>query len=387
MYIPRKLGRIAVTFVTVVGIGGIGSSAAAADPDVPGLRVTRFLGEQRLPHKTQVGGTTLGGLSGIDRDPRTGTWYFISDDRWRYQPARFYTGRLDFSRSGAFTGVRVEGVTTLRRADGTPYPAYGKPESADPESIRYDRWSRRLLWADEGDRPDARNPDIPVSGLSVRWSTTKGRHLGELPIPRNLRLTDTSRGPRRNFGFESVTLTRRSITAVVEGPRFEDGESPTVKRGAPARITVWSRDGRVRGQYAYPIDPLPAAPVPPTGHTDTGVSEILAIDDSRYLALERSWIEGVNYRVKLYEIDLRSATNVLDRESLSSGRPYQAVKKRLVLDLSERHQPTQNLESLAWGPRLRTGECTLVIGSDDNFDDREVTQFLAYAVRGCPASR
>jgi hypothetical protein len=390
MHIPRKLGRIAVAFVTVVGIGGIGgigSSAAAADPDVPGLRVTRFLGEQRLPHKTQIDGTTLGGLSGIDRDPRTGTWYFISDDRWRYQPARFYTGRLDFSRSGAFTGVRVEGVTTLRRPDGTPYPAYGKPESADPESIRYDPWSRRLLWAHEGDRPDDRNPDIPVSDLFVRWSTPKGRHLGELPIPRNLKLTDTSKGPRRNFGFESLTLTRRSITAVVEGPRFEDGRPPTVDRGAPARITVWSRDGRVRGQYAYPIDPLPAAPVPPTGHTDTGVSEILAIDDSRYLALERSWIEGVNYRVKLYEVDLRSATNVLDRGSLSSGLPYQAVRKRLVLDLSERHRPTQNLESLAWGPRLRTGECTLVIGSDDNFDDREVTQFLAYAVRGCPASR
>ncbi|WP_327107347.1 esterase-like activity of phytase family protein [Nonomuraea glycinis] len=387
MHIPRKFGRIAVAFVTVVGIGGIGGSAAAADPGVPGLRITRFLGEQRLPHKTQVDGTTLGGLSGIDRDPRTGTWYFISDDRWRYQPARFYTGRLDFNRSGAFTGVRVEGVTTLRRADGTPYPAYGKPESADPESIRYDPWSRRLLWAHEGDRPDDRNPDIPVSDLFVRWTTTNGRHLGELPIPRNLRLTDTAKGPRRNFGFEGVTLTRRSITAVVEGPRFEDGQPPTVDRGAPARITVWSRDGRVRGQYAYPIDPLPAAPVPPTGHTDTGVSEILAIDDSRYLALERSWIEGVNYRVKLYEIDLRSATNVLNRESLSSGRPYQAVRKRLVLDLSERHTPTQNLESLAWGPRLRTGECTLVIGSDDNFDDREVTQFLAYAVRGCPDSR
>jgi hypothetical protein len=387
MHIPRKFGRIAVAFVAAVGIGGIGSSAAAASPDRPSLRVTRFLGEQRLPHKMQVDGTTLGGLSGIDQDPRTGTWYFVSDDRWRYQPARFYTGRLDFDGSGAFTGVRVEGVTTLRRADGTPYPAYGKPESADPESIRYDPWSRRLLWAHEGDRPDTRNPDIPVSDLFVRWTTTNGRHLGELPIPRNLQLTGTNAGPRRNFGFEGLTLTRRSIAAVVEGPRFEDGESPTVDHGAPARFTVWSRDGGTRGQYAYPIDPLPAAPIPPTGHTDTGVSEILAIDDSRYLALERSWIEGVDYRVKLYEIDLRSATNVLNRESLSSGGPYRPVAKRLVLDLSERHDPTQNLESLAWGPRLRTGECTLVIGSDDNFDDREVTQFLAYAVRGCPASR
>jgi hypothetical protein len=60
-------------------------------------------------------GTTVGGLSGIDRDPRTGTWYMISDDRWRYDPARFYTGSVDIDpRTGAFSGVRISGVSTLR---------------------------------------------------------------------------------------------------------------------------------------------------------------------------------------------------------------------------------------------------------------------------------
>ncbi|MFD1933207.1 esterase-like activity of phytase family protein [Nonomuraea mangrovi] len=361
-------------------------ASAAADPQAE-LRITRFLGEQRLPHKMEVEGTTLGGLSGIDRDPRTGTWYFISDDRWRYQPARFYTGRLDIDpATGAFTGVHIDGATTLLRSDGSPYPAYGLPESADPETIRYDRWSGRLLWGHEGDRPDERNPDIPVSDLFVRWADTDGRTIGALPIPRNLRLTRTSRGPRRNFGFEGLTFAPRTIAAVVEGPRFEDGQPPTVERGAPARITVWSRGGRPLAQYAYPIDPLPAAPIPPTGHTDSGVSEILAIDDDSYLSLERSWIEGVGYEVRLYEIDLRPATNVLRRNSLTTGGPYRPVGKRLLLDLGTQRQPTQNLESLAWGPRLRSGECTLVIGSDDNFDDREVTQFLAYGVRGCPSA-
>lgn len=384
----QKFGKIAAAFVAMVGFSSVNSApAAAADPQ-QGLQITRFLGEQRLPHKMQVEGTTLGGLSGIDRDPRTGTWYFISDDRWRYQPARFYTGRLNFNPvTGAFTGVHVDGVTTLRRPDGSPYPGYGLPGSADPETIRFDQWTRRLLWGDEGDRPDDRNPNIPVSSLAVRWAGTDGRQIGELPLPRNLRLTDTASGPRRNFGFEGLTYTQHTVAAIVEGPRYEDGQPPTVERGAPARITVWSRDGRPLAQYAYPIDPLPAAPIPPTGHTDSGVSEILAIDDHRYLALERSWIEGVDYRVKLYEIDLRPATNVLRRNSLATGWPYRPVTKRLLLDLSEEQQPTQNLESLAWGPRLRTGECTLVIGSDDNFDEREVTQFLAYAVRGCPATR
>lgn len=356
------------------------AAAGRRDP----VRITRFLGEQRLPHMMRFEGTTVGGLSGIDRDPRTGTWYFISDDRWRYDPARFYTGRLEFDRtSGAFDRVRLTGVTTLARADGTPYPGYGNPDAADPETIRFDRWSGRLLWGDEGDRPDARNPDIPISMPAVRVMDLQGRHLSRLRLPRTLRLTDTERGPRRNFGFEGLAVTARTITAVTEGPRHEDGPVPTVERGAPARLTVWSRQGHLRGQYVYPLEPLPAAPVPPTGEADTGVSEILAIDQFRYLALERSWIEGVNYRVRLYEIDLRGATNVLDRRSLAGGSPYRPVAKRLVRDLSSELPPTQNLESLAWGPRLASGECTLVIGSDDNFHHEEATQFLAFGATGC----
>ncbi|GAA3019966.1 esterase-like activity of phytase family protein [Streptosporangium longisporum] len=391
----RRMTAIAVALMTTVGFAAVGTqsstAATAASTETTTaaapareLRITRFLGEQRLPHKLRLSGTTVGGLSGIDRDPRTDTWYFISDDRWRYNPARFYTGRLAIDRAtGAFTGVNLTGVTTLRRQGGSAYPAYGRPRSADPETIRFDRWSRRLIWAQEGDRPDEANPDIPVSDLFVRWTDRRGRHLGDLSMPGNLKMTATATGPRRNFGFEGLTTTEHSVVAVTEGPRHEDGPLPTAQRGAAARITVWSRDGRPRAQYAYPIDPLPAAPIPANGKSDSGVSEILAIDDRRYLALERSWIEGVGYKAKLYEVDLGGATNVLNRDSLVGGRPYRPVVKRLVSDLSTVRTPVQNLESLAWGPRLRTGECTLVVGADDNFDRREANQFLAFAARGC----
>ncbi|SDK29096.1 esterase-like activity of phytase family protein [Nonomuraea jiangxiensis] len=362
---------------------GLAPPVSAAEPHEP-VRITRFLGEQRIPHKMMFGGTTVGGISGLDRDPRTGTWYFISDDRWRYNPARFYTGRLDIDRqTGAFTGVRLTGVTTLTRTDGTPFPGYGRAQAADPESIRFDRWGKRLLWGDEGDRPDAGNPDIPLSPAAVRGMNLQGRQVSELRIPSNLRLTDGESGPRRNFGFEGLAVTERTITAVTEGPRYEDGQVPTAERGAPARLTVWSRQGALRAQYVYPLDPLPAAPVPAGGMADTGVSEILPIDKSRFLALERAWIEGVGYRVRLYEIDLGAATNVLNRNELGDGDSYEPVTKRLVYDLGSFRAPVQNLESLAWGPRLAGGECTLVIGSDDNFDRSEVTQFMVFGVSGC----
>ncbi|GAA5038506.1 hypothetical protein HNP84_003356 [Thermocatellispora tengchongensis] len=383
----RKIAAFVVAVTAPLGAAPVASAnAQAAEGRETGeVRITRFLGEQRLPHKPEIRGTVMGGFSGFDRDPVTGTWYFISDDRWRYNPARFYTGQLDIDRvSGAFRGVRVTGVTTFKQADGRPYPAYGRPGSADPETIRFDPRTGRLLWAHEGDRPDAAHRDIPLSQLFVRWTDRRGRHLGGLPIPRNLIMTETERGPRRNYGFEGLTLAPNSIAAVAEGPRYEDGRPPSVYRGAPARITVWDRGGRLRAQYAYPLDRLPAEPSPETGGADSGVSEILALDDHRYLALERSWVEGSGYFTKLYEIDLRGATNVLARNSLADGRPYRPVRKRLVLDLTRFGHPAQNLEGLAWGPRLASGECTLVTGSDDNFDSREVTQFLAFATRACP---
>ncbi|MFC5827505.1 esterase-like activity of phytase family protein [Nonomuraea insulae] len=371
--------EIAVAFAMVVSA----APPAVAERREP-VRITRFLGEQRIPYMERFEGTAVGGLSGIDRDPRTGTWYFVSDDRRRYNPARFYTGRLGIDReSGAFTGVRLTGVTTLTRRDGTPYPGYGQLEAADPESIRFDRWTGRLLWGDEGDRPEARNPNIPISQSAVREMGADGRQTGELPLPSNLRLTDTENGPRRNFGFEGVAVTEQAITAVTEGPRFEDGPVPTVESGGPARLTVWNRQGRPRAQFAYPLDKLPVAPNPPTQEADSGVSEILAIDEFRYLALERAWIPGTNYRVKLYEIDLRGATNVLGRDSLAGGGAYRPVSKRLVYDLGTFRPPVQNMESLAWGPRLATGECTLVIGSDDNFSEEESTRFMAFGAAGC----
>ncbi|GAA2162586.1 esterase-like activity of phytase family protein [Actinomadura napierensis] len=347
-----------------------------------GLRCARFLGERRLPHLMKFQGTTVGGLSGIDRDPRTGDWYMISDDRWRYDPARFYTGRVDIDRrTGRFSGVRITGAHTLTGPDGKPYPGFGKPRSVDPESIRYDARRHRVLWGNEGDRPDETH-QLPLAPLTVQWAGRDGRYRGLLPLPKDLHLTTGHHGPRRNFGMEGLAIAPHTIAGMVEGPRYEDGAPPTVEHGAMTRLTMWSRSGRVRAQYAYPVDRLPAAPVPAGGVADSGVSEILAVDDHRYLALERSWLQGVGYKIKLYEFDTRGATNVLSRRSLAKGRAYRTVRKRLVADLGRYASPAQNLEGMGWGPKLRSGERTLVICSDDNFDAQEVTQFLAFAVRG-----
>jgi hypothetical protein len=40
-----------------------------------------------------------------------------------------------------------------------------------------------------------------------------------------------------------------------------------------------------------------------------------------------------------------------------------------------------NIEGLTWGPRRVDGARTLVLVSDDNFSDKQVTQLVALAVR------
>src|SRR5687768_9793095 len=75
------------------------SSGPPSAPRAP-LQVTAFLGEHRIPPGTQYGGTTVGGFSGLDRDPESGTWIVVSDDRSSLQSARFYTADLRFDGPG-----------------------------------------------------------------------------------------------------------------------------------------------------------------------------------------------------------------------------------------------------------------------------------------------
>lgn len=364
----------------------VSPATASAAPETTtaeagGVTISRFLGQRTLPNKMDFGGTVVGGFSGMDRDPLTGTWYFLSDDRWRYNPARFYEGRLTFDRvRGTFDGVEITAVDTLTDGNGDPYPGYGKPKSVDPEGLRFDPISRRILWSQEGDRPDATH-DVPLSQESIQWATTSGGFIRNVPLPRDLDLTTTDHGVRRNTGIEAIAVTATRLAAIVEGPRYEDGEPPTVSHGSPVRMTVWNRLEHVRAQYIYEVDTLPTAPVPADGIADSGVSEMLAIDATHYLTLERTWLEGVGYRTKLYEIDLTGATDVQHANSVK-GLTYTPVKKRLVYDFADTGIRQENLESMSWGPHMINGERTLVVASDDNFSEQEVTQFLAFTVKG-----
>lgn len=194
-----------LTAAAAAAIFTTGLLAAPAAATSPGVRL---LGETIVPRGLVFEGTTVGGLSGIDRDPRTGDYVFISDDRSSLQPARFYTAKIDVSSRG-LGEVKFTGTHPLLQPDGTTYPK----DAVDPEEIRVDPWTGRYTWTQEGGRAPA-SPDP-----SIRDVTKTGKFVNELPLPANLHVK-VDGGPRANLALEGLTYAAAGALVVtsVEAP-------------------------------------------------------------------------------------------------------------------------------------------------------------------------
>lgn len=368
----RRFG--AATLMAVTMAGAVPGQSIASDPEGD----VRLLGETVVPKGIEFDGAPVGELSGIDYS--RGSWVAISDDT-DAGPARFYTLRVDVDAEGLH-GVRFTGQQEILRADGSRFPSFDAddPEVADLESIRFDPHDGGLWWSSEGKRVEG---DTVVDPW-VRKMSPGGRFRGQLRQPANFAMSTEERGPRHNLGFEALTLSAdgRSVVTAMEAPLYQDGPVPSVEKGADTRLTWYDKDsGRPVRQLAYPVDAIPADADPPGGFADNGVTEILAASQHRYLVLERSYAEGVGNSIRVYEIDIRGATDVLDRDSLS-GRGYRPVTKRLLVDFADLGlQHVVNVEGMAWGPRLATGEHSLMFVSDDGLSDDQITQVTALAVK------
>lgn len=104
-------------------------------------------------------------------------------------------------------------------------------------------------------------------------------------------------------------------------------------------------------------------------------------DPSRYLVLERTWVAGSGYKIRVYDATTRGATEVGGMDSLV-GQRVVPMRKKLVADFHDLGLSTvDNTEGMTWGPILPNGERTLILVSDDNFADDAVTQIVALGVR------
>lgn len=355
-------------------------AAAAPLPRHAAQRVSlTYLGETELPHDLQLAGTTVGGLSGIGWDARTGRYRLISDDRSAIDPARTYTAAI--SAAPGRVSVRLTGTAPLLRADGSTFPATsadGSVVAPDPEGIAIDPRHDRFAWSSEGER--VLSP-LTLADPAVRIASSSGRELRVLPTAPQLHVNAQEVGPRRNQTLEGLSYTPDGsrLWAAMEDPLFQDGPVPTARAGARTRFTEYSAaSGLPIAQYAYPLGRLFEAG--PEGSTN-GVSDVAALGGGRLLVIERAFT--TRNAVRLYEASAARATDVLGRDSVQSA-PVTAMTKRLVVDLGAvRGLPrVDNVEGITIGPRLPGGKRLVVLVSDDNFSAGQVTQLIAFAASG-----
>jgi len=343
------------------------ASPAAAAPRVSLLKACE------TPKGLALQGGGYGGISGVDYDPRSGRWAFISDDKSEHGPSHVFLGRLDV-RPDQPCGPTLETMVPLRREDGATFPdRKAGTEAADGESLRFDPLGQDLFWATEGDFDHGYPP-------AVRRMKADGTPVQRLVVPDALTFHDGGlTGARKNATVEGMTwsVDGRSLWLSMEWPLAQDGPIPSVKEGGLARLTRLDRAGTVLAQYAYPVDPVQVPS--PVGTNDNGISEILTLDDHRLLVLERSAEKGrggrYSYHIRLYVADVAHAQDVSKVESLAAT-PVQPVDKRLLLNFDSLDVRIDNLEAMTWGPRLKDGARTLVLASDDNYDANQVNQIL-----------
>src|SRR5688500_20171985 len=111
--IPLAATALAISFSAAVPLHASGDSINF------GLN---YIGQQLVPNKTRFNGTTVGGLSSLDYDPARGRYLAVSDDRSKFNPARFYELSLDlahFTRlaTPGMEGVTFHSVTTIQQHD------------------------------------------------------------------------------------------------------------------------------------------------------------------------------------------------------------------------------------------------------------------------------
>jgi len=355
----------ALALCVVILVGGERAEAAPPRGEAPECAPgVDLLGFSDALDKRTFRGTTVGGLSDLAYTGRRGVYYSIVDNGPDADsPARFYTLSVPVRRGG-LGEPEVLAMTVLRDGDGEPFNA----ANFDGEGLALTRRGDLLVSSE--------------TEPSIRRFSTRGRLLEELPVPRRFRVAPAG-GGRDNQTFESLALSPndRSLFAANEGFLIPDGE--TADGSDRIRILRYEDRGpggfRPTEEFYYLVDP------------NLGVVELVALSEDELLVLERGFRSGFGNTVRVYKISLKRAEDVSDEPGLAAT-DAEPLGKELLVDLgtcpeggaespgTQQNELLDNFESLELGPRLPGGRRSLVLVSDDNSNDVQVTRVVALGV-------
>ena len=339
----------------------------------------KFLNVYNLSNNTQFNNVRVGGLSGIDYNSNTNEYFIISDDRSYINPARFYTANIVIKNDTIYT-IQFINNYFLKTTKQTVFPnsKQNKYQVSDPESIRFNKLKNKLVWSSEGERIVTKTDTILVNPFIYEMDL-QGNFLDSFILPKNLQMQDAQAGPRQNGALEGLSFSTdyNYLYTNVEEPLYEDGERATIENNK-ALIRIFTFDIKTKkniAQYFYPLDAIAHPSIPENGSKVNGVSEILCIDKNKLLLIERSFSTGKkSCTIKIFEVILSAENNILQ----NNNAPI--LQKKLIYNFDTLHKYIDNIEGICVGPNLSNGNKSLILISDNNFNDQQITQFYLFSL-------
>lgn len=336
----------------------------------------------------------IGGLSALRFDEKNNKAYLLSDDRGYSSPPRIYVYDYKFREDGELELKEDKTIKITKKNYAGPIPM-------DPEGFDFidennfvisselddvggkdflNIYGMNGVYKDYIEVNEAFRPDriskkkCKVSSGFFGWGATKTCYN-----------YSKNKGLLNNKGFESLSISpnKKHLFTANEQSLYQDKRF--VKSGAFSRTKRLADRVRIvkytseknkfveKGQFLYELDIAP----------DNGVVELLSLNENKILVLERSWDGGKRkITAKIYLVDLSTGVDISEMDS-KQIKKAKHLKKKLLIDLDNiigqlapGFRVLDNFEGMAFGPTLPNGSESLVLTTDNNFRDHQLTQIL-----------
>ena len=367
------------------------AGAAQAAPEFTGSIVVPGASGDQFGKSINDG--RLGMFSDLYYDRQRNEWWALSDRGPGGGTISYETRAQRFTidvnpATGAISNFQVQ-QTVKFTANGAalnglaPANAGVLGNAFDPEGVVVNPRNGNLLVSDE-------------YGTSVYEFNRSGQRLRALNMPQNLvpKVNGTAdynaapppgagaltSGREGNRGLEGLAISPDGQYAYAMLQNGTVGDSTAAGRSMYARIVKFDMDnGNAVAQYAYRLDG--AGPAPAQGR---GISALVALDDHRFMVLERNnrgvGVPNANLASpdkKVYVIDIAGATDVssidLNTTALPSGAVAVGKSTSALLDLAAQApaafggRSPEKWEGLTVGPQLADGSFLLLAGTDNDY--------------------
>ncbi len=303
---------------------------------------------------------SFGGISGIEYNSASCQFYLLSDDRSKVAPARYYCSSIQLNKTKIET-VIVDSTVFLTDNYGAEFA----DDEVDFESIRFNPLKNIFVIGDEGGKKGR---------PGIRFFNRKGKYLKSM-------LLDSTyiNNIRGNKAFEGISLTqdKSGIFYTTEEPLKRDGGLSGFESQGLLRIIKQNIEtNKISLQADYYLEKLPQdsiATPPWGGHgVDNGLTELLFLNDTLFLSLERS---GAFKSQREYIFVCKLFICKIDAHTSASNDEHPGVIKKEIFDFSSLPYQVLNVEGMTLGGKVN-GKQKLFLVSDNNFTSQPTIIYL-----------